>query len=419
MRLRAFVALACLVLGTPVAPARGQTTDDFFSGDVLQEVSPFVNSRDWDTLRSTFLENTYYPCDFTWRDVTVRNVGIRSRGLGSRSSTKPGLRVDFDRYSSKQKFLGLKSIVLDNLTQDPSMLKERLTMRFLQKMGQPASRETHVRLFVNGEYFGLYASVESVDKDFLQRTLGENDGYLYEYNWVYDWRFTYLGQELEKNKEVFDPKTRESESASALYGPLEQMVRTANDAGSGTFESQMSAYLRLEDFVTHVALENVLAEYDGVLGSFGMNNFYLYRNAGTGLSRFITWDKDNTFHAADYGVRSGLGDNVLARRVFEIPAYLTQYYTVLLDAANALDAPAEGLPEGAPVTSWLRAEIDRQYEQIREAALADTVKPFTNEEFEAAILQLREFAAARPRYVRCEGTTELRRSQQEIDAACR
>jgi hypothetical protein len=105
--------------------------------------------------------------------------------------------------------------------------------------------------------------------------------------------------------------------------------------------------------------------------------------------------------------------------VFEIPTYLTQYYSVLLEAADALDAPAEGLPEGAPVTSWLRAEIDRQYEQIRESALADTVKPFTNEEFEAGVAQLREFAAARPKYVRCAATTELRRSQQEIDAACR
>ena len=41
------------------------------------------------------------PADVTWNGITVHNVGIRSRGLGSRSSTKPGLRVDFDRYNER------------------------------------------------------------------------------------------------------------------------------------------------------------------------------------------------------------------------------------------------------------------------------------------------------------------------------
>ena len=254
-------ALVGLTLCVLASPSAAQTTDDFFSGDALQEIHLSINSRDWDALRATYLENTYYPCDFTWGDITVRNVAIRSRGFGSRRSTKPGLRVDFDRYASKQKFLGLKSVVLDNLTQDASMLRERLTMLFFQTMGQPASRETHVRLVINNQYLGLYASVESVDKDFLARTLGEDEGYLYEFNWIFDWRFTYLGQDLEKYAELFDAKTNESASMSTLYGPLEAMVRTANQASDSVFESQMSAYLRLEDFATHIALENLVAEY--------------------------------------------------------------------------------------------------------------------------------------------------------------
>ena len=138
---------------------------------MLQEVRLLINSKDWNALRTNYLDNTYYPCDFTWNGITVRNVGIRSRGLGSRNSTKPGLRVDFDRYSSQQKFLGLKSVILDNVTQDPSSMKERLTTMFLAKMGQPASRETHARLHVNNQYFSLYVIVESIDKDFLSGRL--------------------------------------------------------------------------------------------------------------------------------------------------------------------------------------------------------------------------------------------------------
>src|SRR4051812_3967944 len=113
-RVTAAVALT-LVVG---ATAHAQTSDDLFNPDALQRVELWLNEQDWAKLQQNFQENTYYPADLTWNGQTVPNVGIRSRGLGSRSSTKPGLRVDFDRYASGQHFLGLKSLVLDNLTQD-------------------------------------------------------------------------------------------------------------------------------------------------------------------------------------------------------------------------------------------------------------------------------------------------------------
>src|SRR4051812_39349400 len=100
---------------TPQAAAGGD--DAFFDDSVVHEIRLAINSRDWQALKDSYLENTYYPADLKWRDQTVRNVGIRSRGTGSRSPVKPGLRVDFDRYSTSQKFLGLKSVVLRNNTQ--------------------------------------------------------------------------------------------------------------------------------------------------------------------------------------------------------------------------------------------------------------------------------------------------------------
>jgi hypothetical protein len=408
-----------LAAGPVVPSVSAQTADDFFNGDALQEIRLAINSKDWNALRTNYLDNTYYPCDFTWNGITVRNVGIRSRGLGSRNSTKPGLRVDFDRYASQQKFLGLKSVILDNVTQDPSSMKERLTTMFLARMGQPASREAHVRLYVNNEFFALYVIVESVDKDFLQRTLGENDGYLFEYNYVYDWRLNYLGPELEKYKEVFDAKTREGESITSIYDPIERMVRTMNDASDASFESGMSAFLNLTDFTTHVALENVMAEWDGVLGYAGLNNFYFYRNATTGLSRFITWDKDNTFRSSTYFIREGIAGNVLARRLTGIQQYADHYYNVLKIGADAIDEPVAGLPEGTAPVSWLRYQIDRVYGQIRESMLADTAKPYTNDEFEASVEQLRAFAAERPVYLRCEVTKETSRDQAAVEAACK
>ena len=172
--------LVCLFVFAPLG--RAQSTDDLFNPETLQRIDLELHSADWSKLKENFQNNTYYPADLLWNGQTVRNVGIRSRGLGSRNAHKPGLKVDFDQYSTGEKFLGLKSLVLDNLTQDPSGIHETVTMRFLARLGIPAPREAHVRLYVKDQYIGLYAVVESIDKELLARVFGsigedtQNDG---------------------------------------------------------------------------------------------------------------------------------------------------------------------------------------------------------------------------------------------------
>lgn len=77
----------------------------------------------------------------------------------------------------------------------------------------------------------------------------------------------------------------------------------------------------------------------------------------------------------------------------------TVYLDTLLECIR-LTAPPNPADESSPVQSWLAAEITREYQQIRAAALADPFKPFSNEQFEAAIQQLLAFAHARADFVR-------------------
>lgn len=412
MRLRLRSVLALLALLAASSPAAGQassepTADDLFEDSVVHEMRLVVNSRDWAALKENFTENTYYPANLTWRDRTARSVGIRSRGLGSRSGTKPGLRVDFDRYAIEQTFLGLKSLVLDNLTQDPSMLRERVTMQLFRRLGIPAPREVHVRLYVNDEYAGVYAAVEAIDKTFLGRVLGaddrgnvENDGYLFEYDWRREYRFEYLGDDVSAYA-MFDAKTHETDAASQIWGPIEQMVRAINETPDELFEREVSAYFDLSQVAAYLAAENFVAELDGLLGYAGLNNFYFYRFERSTRSRFLPWDKDNTFYAADLPIFQGVAENVLARRLLNLPAYQAAYLDALLAAAASADEPPADAGEG-PQPGWLEREILRQYEQVREAAHADTFKPFDNERFETAVAELVAFARARSAFVRAQ-----------------
>jgi spore coat protein CotH len=387
------IALAFVLTGTAAA----QTSDDFFNPEVLQRVEIWLNAADWAKLRAAFQENTYYPADVTWNGITIRNVGIRSRGLGSRSSTKPGLRVDFDRYSSGQQFLGLKSFVLDNLTQDQTGVKETVAMRFLTRLGVPAPRETHTRLYINGDYAGLYGLVESVDKTMMGRVFGsigdnvQNDGYLFEYNYVLGsaWRFGYEGAALAPYKARFDIKTNESHAESTIWGPLEELVRLVNNTPSSSFESTIGARLDLPAFVRYIAAQNFIAQNDGFNGYDGMNNFYFYRLENSASHVFIAWDEDNAFLQPDFGITARNEENVLTRKTLELPAYQSQYFSVLSEAASS-------------AADWLRQEMQRQLDMTNDAMLADTMKPYSNADYTAARNTLLAFPQSRITYVRCE-----------------
>ena len=165
----------------PIVPplVTGGTSEDLFAADTLHDVHLYIHPRDLQRLRSEYRENTYFPADLVWRQTRVRNVAVRSRGGGAtRDAVKLSFRVDINRYNPRQTFLGLRAIVLDNLFQDRTMMHEALSMSVHARMGQIAMRESFCRVYVNGEYQGLYTIVEDVDESFLTRTFGRVGGYL-------------------------------------------------------------------------------------------------------------------------------------------------------------------------------------------------------------------------------------------------
>lgn len=380
--------LAVAIVVALAVPAAAATADDLFDAAELHDIWIHINARDWAQLRATFQENTYYPCDVEWRDIKVRNAGCRSRGLGSRSGIKPGLRVDFNHYVTAQAFLGLESIVLDNLTQDPSMIKERLSMRVFERLGLPAPREAHARIYVGSqrESAGVYAVVEEIDGQFLQRWFGQRDGHLYEYRWIDEYRFEDLGGALEAYAARFEPRTHERDSMSSLYAPIRDLVRVINDADIGDLERALSPYLDIRALVVHLAAENYLSEWDGLLGYAGLDNFYLYRFAQTGLSQLLVWDKDRTFSWLNMPPSHNVDTNVLTRKIWAVPDLRLAYLQALLNAAEAGDR--------------LEQEAIRAYEQIRVAAIDDPLKPYSNEEFEQEVEDVKRFARERGNVVR-------------------
>ena len=364
-------------------------SDIFFDDTVLHDIRLVINDRDLESLHVNFLSNEYYPVNFTWRDKALPGVGIRSRGTGSRSGVKPGLRIDFDRWATDQKFLGLKSVILRNQTQDPSNLRERLSMLFFRRMGLKAERQAHARLFFKDRYAGLYTIVESVDKVFLKKNFGEDTSNLYV-------------------PTPFKPEMKETDTQPQY---IERLIWTIDQADDAAWRQSIAEYLDLPKFIRHLAIESFLAEEDGLTGDYGPNNFYFYRYEGKSLFQFIPWDKSNTFWEApspNYFILRNVEDgpvdhrNRLVQRALKYPDLWTLYLDTLEECANSASAGATAGDNPQP--GWLASEIQRQYLQIREAALADTLI-FTNAQFEQAVADLKAFAAGRSDAVKAQVAT--------------
>lgn len=393
MSVRPFIAAVALTAFIPAGRAAAQ--DPIFNQSVLHETRIVMDPADWSALRQNFRSNQYYAANISVDGQVVQQVGIRSRGKGSRSGEKPGLKVDMNRYVSGQEFHGRKSLIVDNLTQDSTFLREPLSFAVFEAMGIASPQVAYTRLTVNDEYWGLYTLVEDITKPFLEARLGDKEGNLFSFEWTTPYDFSYRGADPGAYVPVpFEPETNENSlDATGLVA----FIRAANEAPDASFVSTISPYIDVTRFLTHVAVENAIAENDGILGFEGMNNFFLYQYAGQNRFVFIPWDKDNAFIASDFPILQRVETNVLVRRLLADPAQMTVYRDAVKRAAAVAVNPGFLLPR-----------LESLYGVIRTAALEDRHKPSTNEEFELGVGALKALIVAREQNIVAQASQAIR-----------
>lgn len=395
MKVSRLLVLTAVVGAFVAAPARepvhAQTSANLFDNTVLHDVQIFMHPKDLALLRQNWQLNTFYPATLQIGSTKIRDVAVRSRGLGSRNPHKLGLEVDFDRYVRGRTVLGLSGLVLDNLWQDASFMKEAMALAMFDRVGMPASRYSFTRMTLNGEYQGLYALVETIDERFLARAYQDPEGYLYEYKWLYEFRFTYPGTDLATYAPLFEPRSHRLESEEALYGPFRDLFRVANQSSDDAWRGAVEERLDLGQLVRYVAIEAFTAENDGILGNWGINNHYWYRPENSGRHQVIPWDRDNAFTFLDSSIFNGVEQNEILRRALAQQDLRELFLFAVEECAGRAE-------EG----DWFLNELERLAALITPAVEQDTKKQFTTAEFFSGLDFLRQFAATRPGLVRDE-----------------
>ena len=410
VKIRAFFQLAGILAVAPAALAQTEAIP-FFNDTVVQQINLTVGASDWASLLQNYEADTYYSASFIWNG-TLEVVGIRQHGGGSRSGIKPNLDINFAYYSGKQSFLGLPFIILKANNEDPTNLREWVSMKFFRMMGFPAPREAPAQLFVNGQYFGFYMIVEHEDETFLQRNFGQSGGYLYEWQFADTYEFQNLGDDPSLYAQFLELKTDQTAPDLQTFCNLVQLV---NQPSSSTFTDAdfiiaLSQYMDPKSFLTYAATENVLSEADALVGGIvGMNNFDLYQFQGasrnqhsTTFYQLIPWDKDLTFSNSARDIMTGFtlppNINLLAQRLVGIPEYLSFYLGQVAKAANLLGGTG----------GWADTEISSEYAVIDTAAsndpnkqclLAGELYSCGTADFQNGVQALHSFLASRSAFV--------------------
>jgi hypothetical protein len=234
-------------------------------------------------------------------------VGLRLKGgLGSFRplSEKAAFKVKLDEFVDDQTVLGLERLTLNNMVQDASMVHETLAYGLFDAIGVPASRTGYAFVGVNGEPYGVYLNVETLDKISLPRWFASTQ-HLYEAD--------------EPSLDVAPGEQAKFEvdrGDDEDIADLEALIAAANDT-EGDWSDGVAPVADLDEMTRMWAVERYVGHWDGyagVAGLFRPNNYYLH-SLDSGVFEMMPWGTDQTWVVpVEFGEPAGglLFNNCLA-----------------------------------------------------------------------------------------------------------
>ncbi len=213
-----------------------------------------------------------------------QEVGVRYKGASTFDTLegKPSFKLDFGAFTPGARFLGLERLTLNGMRFDPTKLREAAAYQFFEMLGVPAPRHGFAHLTINGDDYGLYGLVETLDEHFLARAFPDDrDGNLYDTTFVSsDLTTAALGTFV---LEEGDPATATTDLASLV---------TALDTGN--ILDVIQTRFEPESTLTFLAMDLAGPNYDGYTRN--INNFLLYHAMPSDRWSFVPWGQDRALY---------------------------------------------------------------------------------------------------------------------------
>ena len=245
------------------------------------------------------------PAILTMNGVSYDSVGVRYKGNSTFclpndiSNPKVPYNIDMNYFISGQNLLGYKKLKLANAWMDPTFVKQISSSNVYRKY-LPTGESNLVKLYVQGNFLGLYVNDESINKQFLKKHFDEKSGPLFKCDNIDRFCDTanapsamppnlfYMGDDTTLYYDSYDMKSD--------YGweELVNLIKVINT----DFEN-IDSVLNVDRTLWAFAVNQVIANLD-CYNTYYVHNYYLYQTRD-GLFQMIPWDLDNSFVGAIMG----------------------------------------------------------------------------------------------------------------------
>jgi hypothetical protein len=292
------VKFSALLAATPLPGARL-----LFDGTV-PNIHLAIAPTELEQLEKT--NRTYVRATITVGNTVWTNVGVRLKGHGSflPLHEKPSLTVKFNAFVPRQSLDGLTKIMLNNASQDSSLLSEYIAAGMFLEAGVPAARVTHARVHLNARDLGFYVVAESMNKVFLEHHFKNANGNLYDVN----------AQDI-------DGRLAQSNGQPGDRSDLAALLNAAR-LPPGERAQELPRVLDIDRFLSFLAVTMVAAHHDSY--PLNRNNYRLYREPASGRFVMMPHGIDGSF--ARRGLSLELPPKfILTKAIVETPAFLRAY----------------------------------------------------------------------------------------------
>jgi len=270
-------------------------TDDFYSPNKVHELRLKFEQNNWAYL----LDSVRIQGDgLLLGDATVdgkkyENVGIRYRGTKSfaTDSKRNAFHIKLNYINKNQNHTGYKTLKLSNALRDPSMVREVLSYEIARQY-MPAPKAGYIKLYINGEYFGLFINVQAIDDKFLVDNFDSDDNSKFKCGMHVKQspkkclKNISASLQYEKNPTCytanFEMKSKEG------WDDLIELTRVLNEE-----PDKIESVLNVDRTLWMLAFNNVLVNLNSYSGQ-NSENYYIYKDA-YGQFNPIIWDLNLSF----------------------------------------------------------------------------------------------------------------------------
>jgi len=418
-------SLDAAVIWMDSTPATAYVTN-IFDDTRIATVSISMGASDWQWLLDNATQEEFRSCDITIGGRTYYSVGIRPKGnsslarVASSTSDRFSFKIKFDEYIPGQTCYGLQALVLNNVMDDATYMKEYLSYKLFRDMGIATPAFSYASIAVNGKPWGLYLMVEVIDSSFVQRNYGTTSGNLYKPESVdVGARGKFEANQTDGQPAVQDEPRAQGEGmrgsggtnlvyasdAISDYSVLRgsAVLPATDDADFQRLIAMMKALrdgtgieetLDVDEVLRYFAVNTFLVNLDSYASSL-KHNYYLYEQDG--IFQILPWDLNLSFagfqagsavRAINFPIDTPVSDTMdnspLIASLLAVDEYKELYHSYL-----------QQLVVQEITSGTFETEVARVDALITAAVKSDPTAFVTYEQYQASLPVLVQFARDR------------------------